>query len=214
MRGLLYKDLYSLSKYIGILGALIVISAYKTTSFGGASYLYAVVGVFVPAIIFECMCTEPLNGWNRMVMTMPVTRHQVVSAKYILTLGLILSAYGLSIFLAETMSKRWILMMVFGKPFEERIIACMMMGMSLILNAILLPLMFEYETMNRIMMEFIVVAIPTILYLIYEFFGKEILFPWLSENYIIVITFFLAFALLCNVISYIISNIIYEQKEF
>lgn len=193
-----------------------------STSTSGA---YAMVGIFLSLFIFINMGNDPLHGWDKIVMTLPVTRRQVVGAKYVINLLMIVAAFLISIIIGELMSKESVFIVYFGNVFADRAVACLMIGFALIENAILLPICLKFGiktpkdrktslSIGISISTILLTVIPFLFFIVYELWFEALLMPLLESHYLIVGTVYFLFAVFCNMISYFISVRIYEQKEF
>ena len=99
MKGILLKDLY-----IAKSGIIVTLTALFVLAFGLSFLLDASsILMLAPAIstvaVYMSITNDASSKWNKNVITMPVSRDQIIGAKYILYL--LLSAIGIIVVLAS-----------------------------------------------------------------------------------------------------------------
>lgn len=86
MKGLLLKDFYSLHSYWKIYALYMLIFGGVAVATGNTSFFGAMSGVLIFTLPFSSFTVDEQSHWDRMVLSMPVSRKQVVASKYILAL--------------------------------------------------------------------------------------------------------------------------------
>ena len=74
MSGLLFKEFYTLKRYIVSYGAVLVMFAFISVYMKSAAYLQAMLATSLGMLTFTGMTYDKMYGWDKMVLTMPVCR--------------------------------------------------------------------------------------------------------------------------------------------
>lgn len=86
MTGLFVKDMYALKKQFKVIAFILVaygILSYVQKSTAMLSMLMILYAIMTPVLIFSA---DEKCGWNKMVLAFPVTKKDVVTAKYVSSL--------------------------------------------------------------------------------------------------------------------------------
>lgn len=159
MKGLLRKDLYLLAAnkwmfvfYLAMFGIIPITS-------GNLSLGITMVNVIVMTLIISTVTVDEQSGWNRMALSSPVSRRQLVASKYLIAvitmvISLIVSAIMVVVYRAmgnEGMTEGFFIMISVS-------------GTVFVMMMIMLPLMFRFgvEKMRMFMLA-IAVAVAVIL---------------------------------------------------
>lgn len=142
MKGLLLKDFYLMGKYCRVF--LLMIAVFISVSFIGKENMFY---TFYPSVISGILPVTLLSydekeKWDVYAGTLPVTRAQIVSSKYLIGLSI-------NILLFVLMAAGQAFRMINTQAFEAgeyftRLMS--IMSVSLIAPAILLPFVFKFGT--------------------------------------------------------------------
>ncbi|WP_195573887.1 ABC-2 transporter permease [Paenibacillus sp. 1001270B_150601_E10] len=93
MKGLLFKDLFTIKMQSTFLLLVVFLGAFLTFSNGNSGFLIVILGIVLPvnAIAFD----EKAN-WDKYALTMPISRRDLVTSKYVLSLIVLVLATILS----------------------------------------------------------------------------------------------------------------------
>lgn len=165
--------------------------------------------LLTPVQAFEVLKTDALSGWNTFEVTLPVTRRQIVGSKYALFIFFVLA----SIVLIGTV---FLLAHVFYYPvIDATFFNFGLRGFGIVccLAAFTYPLTFKLgtEKSDSIMIGSIGCTFAL-------FFGLLVILPMLVETTShfdeIFSIVFSGLAIVLFVLSYIVSVVIYNRKEF
>ncbi len=134
MKGLLLKDLYALWGYMKAFLFLELLLSLCARFTGDSSFL-----VFYPCILsgllsMSLIACEENEKWSTYVLTLPCSRRQVVSAKYLLSLGLSLGTTALILLVQLTVP---------GRATDIRSLFLTLLSLSLLPPAVLLPFVYK-----------------------------------------------------------------------
>ena len=142
MKGLIYKDILSLRKLAGsylvfflVYGSLAVTGVFDVGVLGG---MVALLGMMVP---MSSISMDDASGWARFAVASPAGRRGVVKGKYAFTLLAMAVSTAVVALLLVTLS---LLGLGENTPLECLLITLACTGVSLIMDAVLLPLTFKY----------------------------------------------------------------------
>ena len=135
MKGLLFKDLYTIKMQSTFLLLIVFLGAFLTYSNGNAGFLIVILGITIPvnAIAFD----ERAN-WDKYALTMPISRKDLTISKYVLALVVLV--------LGTLLSSGFMFFIHKGDPAANlaMIGGSFLFGMLLI--SLLLPLCFKLGT--------------------------------------------------------------------
>lgn len=139
MKGLLLKEYYALKMYLRSYAAFILIFAVASIFSGEPSFFGAMVGVMVFSLPISSFTIDEGCNWNRMALTTPASRNQIIGGKYLLCLSFaglaLLLSIIVSVIVAVTRS---------GTDVLELLIGCLssLLLMSFV-NAVLIPFVIK-----------------------------------------------------------------------
>ena len=210
MLGLIKKDLLLIKSNIKLL--LMIFTIYIITALEGELNLSIILPIIAIMLFISTFSYDEFNNWNSYVVTLPNGRKNAVRAKYISSIIIILITLGISLGAS-----------IFINYYKNNTINIIDILSSLsasllsivIIVSFMYPIIFKVgSTSGRIWM-FIIVFIAVI---IIEFISKFINIPDITntlnivEKYSYILIPIISIVLL--VISYLISNKIYQKKEF
>jgi len=139
MKGLLLKDLYMMNKYCR--SFLLFCIVFFGLSFAGDENMFL---VFYPCLLagmipVTLLSYDERSGWNQYSQTLPYTKSQIVSAKYLM--GLIIQVFVLALTaiiqgVKMNMSNTFILS-------DYLLMLCVLLILSLVASSVSLPFMFK-----------------------------------------------------------------------
>ena len=208
MKGLLIKDLYVLIKYCKIylfIVALITVLAFVNSTTNLFILLYPCA--FCGMIPITLISYDKAFRWNEYCMTLPYTKWQIVSAKYILAISsqltaLILTAIGYAFSLK------------INGFFEIKSFAFIMMavlGSSLLTSSVSLPLIFRFGAEKGRMILYGIVGVTIFICSV----GNNMLYHGIhldDQDFLKVIAVFCAIVIM-YALSWAISVKMYEKHE-
>lgn len=210
MLGLIKKDFLMIKANLKSMAILFII--YLILAFQGTldiSFIVPLIGIMLFITTFSY---DDFNNWNSYAVTLPNGRKNVVRAKYIasiiLTVILGIVSLGLSIGIGYVKTDSINL---------EEIISSLMGTLlsSVIIISLLYPIIFKFGSTNGRMILFgVVFGAAGIGAFIAKFVDMTFIINWINglDNCLLIAIPIISIILL--VISYLISNKIYQNKEF
>lgn len=207
MKGLILKDLYNLRKYgktVLLISAFYIMLTFMmddTSVFGGTIVLlFAITSV-------TSFAYDSQSGWDTYVLSIPVSRKEVVLSKYVLSALLALMGGVLSLLMG------W-LHGIFNhvSNFSEMLlISYSLFAVALVLLSILLPLVYKFGVERSRVIILAVIAIPTAAIMVLVQTGPM---PELSEQTLRQMLLLSPVVIIvCGIVSFVISHAIYRRKE-
>lgn len=203
MTGLLLKDILNLKQqaksYLFIVLIWLAIALYiKDSGFFGGVMIMFMLMVPMSAFAYDEKCR-----WDRFGLTMPVTRFQMVLAKYLLT-GLI----GAAVFVVSAA----VSVFMTGKPGESLGTSLALFCVGTVMASIVMPLIFKFGVEKGRILTILAILLPVGIVLILTQYAPDIagavgLYAGIS------IIFLAALTVLAVSVSIFISVKIYERKE-
>ena len=207
MLGLIKKDFLLIkanSKQMVIIFIVYLMLAFQGTF--DATFIVPLIGIM---LFISTFSYDDFNNWNSYAVTLPNGRKNVVRAKYIasIILTIILAIVSLTIGIGISYTKT-------NSINLDEIISSLMGTMlsSIIIISLLYPIVFKFGATNgRIILFAVVFGIAGIGALIAQFVDMTSIINMLDSYSLIAIPIISAILL---GISYLISNKIYQNKEF
>ncbi len=210
MLGLIKKDLFMAKGNFKTIAIIFVVFTFTAIN-GNENF------VFIPAfmsvmIMMSTFSYDEFNNWNSYAVTMPGGRKNVVRAKYIasIILTVVLGAVALTIGIGISYTKT-------NNINVDEIMSSLMETMlsSVIIISLLYPIVFKFGATNgRIILFAVVFGIAGIGALIAQFVDTTPIINMINrlDSYSLIAIPIISAILLG--ISYLISNKIYQNKEF
>lgn len=210
MLGLIKKDFLLIKA--NLKSMVIIFIVYLILAFQGTFDVTFIVQLIGIMLFISTFSYDDFNNWNSYAVTLPNGRKNVVRAKYIASiiltavLGIVALAIGVGIGYAKT-----------NNINIEEIISSLMGTIlsSVIIISLLYPIVFKFGATNgRIILFAVVFGIAGIGALISQFVDMTPIINMINEldNYVLIAIPIISIILLG--ISYLISNKIYQNKEF
>lgn len=208
MKGILLKDLY-----IAKSGIIVTLTALFVLAFGLSFLLDASsILMLAPAIstvaVYMSITNDASSKWNKNVITMPVSRDQIIGAKYILYL--LLSAIGIIVVLASL----GILSALLGMTitlYSLLFNAAIGISAALFAGGISLPCVYFFDAEKSqivYMIAFVAsTGIITALVLLIN------LFIPVKDNILLAFYIVLAISFVCFAVSYKITTAVYRKQD-
>ncbi|MEE1242517.1 MAG: ABC-2 transporter permease [Frisingicoccus sp.] len=211
MSGLLFKEFYTLKRYIVSYGAVLVMFVFISVYMKSAAYLQAMLAMSLGMLTFTGMTYDKMYGWDKMVLTMPVSRGTVVRSKYITSVLVAGASLAVSTLIG-------IVMMQFV-PMEDGlaemgVTAMVLFGVLMFAYAIILPLIYKFGVEKARIFMVAAIMVPIIILVSVAKYIPAQIVQYLDEHFLFSSIIFIAAAFICYVISYFISVRIYSQKEY
>ncbi|MGN0295407.1 MAG: ABC-2 transporter permease [Lachnospiraceae bacterium] len=208
MKGLFLKDCYMIKKYCrAVLFLMIVFLA--VSAVGEDNLFFTIYPMMVASIIPTTLLSyDEKSGWNVYSGTLPCSRAQLVSVKYLMAAVLIAGLWIISTVIQCIRAAAGV-----GVAWEELAwILSILLMLGLFSSGIIMPIMFKYGVEKGRIAYYITIAIVC---------GGGVAFPQIVENihfsvavqgYLIPVLFAAAGLALFG-ISWIVSIKIYEKRE-
>ena len=207
MKGILLKDLY-----IAKSGIIVTLTALFVLAFGLSFLLDASsILMLAPAIstvaVYMSITNDASSKWNKNVITMPVSRDQIIGAKYILYL--FLSAIGIIVVLASLgiLSLLGMTITLYSLLFN----AAIGISAALFAGGISLPCVYFFDAEKSqivYMIAFVAsTGIITALVLLIN------LFIPVKDNILLAFYIVLAISFVCFAVSYKITTAVYRKQD-
>ncbi len=141
MRGLIAKDFLCLRKSALSYGIVLAIYiALTVTGLWDVSFFAAFMAMLVGMLPYSCFSYDHAAKWNLYALALPVSRRQIVLARYGTVLIAAVAAVAVVLVFSGVMA-----LMLDSIEWEVCIVsATAALGFSLLLNAIMLPLLYRF----------------------------------------------------------------------
>ncbi|HJK71218.1 MAG TPA: ABC-2 transporter permease [Methanocorpusculum sp.] len=215
MNGLLYKDLLNLTPTLKYLVFMALIFCVVFIPLGNELPVYIILIMFGALLPTTAISFDTAARWDKYAVSLPVTRREIVAARYQLMVGGICVAGIISLIIAVAMM---ILMPgegIFLPYFSPLMLMVLFVACGLLLGSIALPLTLKFgvEKMRYIIM--VVALTPVVVIFGMSFFADlsgitptdPVLVP-------VIIGVLLAVTALFVYVSFWLSVRIYAKKEF
>lgn len=210
MLGLIKKDILLIKA--NFKSMIIIFIVYLILAFQGMFDVTFVIPLIGIILFISTFSYDDFNNWNSYAITFPDGRKNVVKAKYIASIILVLILGLLCILLSLSISS------IRGNDINiHEIITSVMEAelSSIIIISLLYPVMFKFGSTNgRIILFSVIFAITGIGTLITRFVDTNYIINLINglDNYLFILIFIIS--IISLIISYLISNKIYKNKEF
>lgn len=214
MKGLIAKDFLNLKRYSFTLILILLLygAIFLPMENGGFA---AVATVLCTMMVITTLSYDEMAKWDKYVLTMSITRQQLVLGKY--AVMLILAALGclvgcVAIGIQGIIRGQWDP----GALFMQAGLFC---SASLVLGSILLPLLYKFGAEKGRLLLLAVVLIPTVLSLGWRYIGEALGLPApdlaaLGRWFQIALPLLPLAVLAIVALSYALSVRIMSKKEF
>ncbi|SFR72983.1 ABC-2 transporter permease [Anaeromicropila populeti] len=154
MSGLLLKDIYNLRRYLKSIIIILVFYLVYSISIKNINFFLGMTFVLMSMIPLSAIGYDERAKWDKYALTMPVSRTDMVTSKYLLALGI-----GGLCMIANVMLS----IIIQKSSLMEAILASgAMLFLSLLYDCILLPVVFKLGVEKGRYVMFAVLLIPAI----------------------------------------------------
>lgn len=201
MKGLLIKDWKTLLKQMKFILAIMAVFACVPSTYMSAFALFYAAMLPITALAYD-----ERAKWDELAAMMPYTAEAVVGSKYALGLTLVLPVLALS------MLSR---LLVHSTPIasEDTVALLIIAGLSLILMAIDLPLMFRFGVEKGRLIYIVLTCVFVITGVTYADRLADMVSGFESAMVTTVLLLLLAAAVIALLISYLISVRVYRARR-
>jgi len=206
MKGLILKDLLVLRQQSKIyLFMIIMFAAFafinQDPSFAGG--MVAIVAVMLP---ITALSYDERSGWDRLALSMPVSRRDMVLSKYLLGLGFSMLAFLISLLLGLKSNDPT------GEPAGTALMTALVFwSLCILLFSILMPLFIHIGVEKGRMVMMAILFIPTGVLLLLSSTGIAKPNPESLEQ---MLQFAPVVAIIMFVVSFFVALRLYNRKEF
>lgn len=205
MKGLMLKDILNFKNQQGktffLLIALYFIMALQMNNSSLFQGLWIVIGISLP---ISSIAYDEKAKWDKYALTMPVTRKDIVTEKYLLAALFIVAGNILSMPIVCIIDK--------GIDMETIFTCVILIGIGIVFNGMLLPFVFKLGTENTRTIMIILVVIP--LLTVYLLLKANIDIVSILENHMRAVGIVtVVAAAVIYIASYLLSIFIMEHKE-
>lgn len=210
MKSLILKDLISFRSYLKTLLIFIAFFAIVTFSMDNVSFMSGMIILWLSMLPVTSLSYDQHSKWDLYSQALPVSRRQIIMAKYVLGLLIISVASVIAIILNVIVS----LMKSVEIEWIQLIAANIAIGLvALVFLSILFPLVYKYGVEKSRMFMLIIIAIPSVLFMAIPNLNTKLQFldavtPELVFAVAAMIVLFIMVA------SYKVSLKIYTAKDF
>ena len=211
MKGLIRKDLYMLAKYgkTYLLITVIFLAAYVMGNSSFFFFGYPTLMVSMWGITL--MSYDERSHWDLYCNSLPVTRAQVVTSKYLLVGGMIVACVIVTTAVSFIFAGR-----IGTTPSAVLLSSSMLLGIGLISSALISPLVFKMGTEKARWAALLEICIAMVLFfgagfLFFEdFFGSA---AYSTEVPTQLMALFAPVGIVLYVISWLVSVRLYQNRE-
>lgn len=208
MKGFIVKEFLLLKKGMGPYFAFLMIAAVFFSITAGVSTTASTIPFFFSILIISTFSYDDMARWDPFAVSTPVSRKQIVNAKYITAFLFALLGTLTSCVISLAV------LLIQSKPWTFEITLCILVatGSSLLLNAVMLPLIYRFGAEKARLFLILLVFIPVGLGILMQNMGFQI-----SVGQETIIGFMVLSPVLASLLlipSCMISQRIYTSKEF
>lgn len=212
MSGLLVKEYYTLRRYLKQYILLFIFFGVLSVYLDSAIYFQAMVTMSMCMLVFTGMSYDSTAGWDKYVMTMPVSRKDVVLSKYVSCVIYAASAIVVSTVFSIIINR--IHPMEDGGLMLMTTVAATLLCLIFIIYSILLPMIFKLGVEKTRILMIAVIMIPVFAILGTAEYMPESVLDFIEQHAAIFGAAGVIMSVLIYSISYFISMSIFSKKEF
>lgn len=212
MSGLLVKEYFTLRRYVKQYVLLFIFFGALSIYMESMIYFQCMVTMSMCMLIFTGMTYDTLSGWDKFVLTMPVSRKDIVGSKYLCCI-----IYAI---VAITASTLFSLVLGYIHPMgdDDLILlaatAAALLCVIFLIYSILIPLIYKLGVEKTRIVMIAVIMIPIFgLMAIYKYIPESV-FTFAEQHVGLVAAAGAAFCVLVYIISYFVSLNIFSKKEY
>lgn len=215
MNGLLYKDLLNLSSTMKHLAFMMLIFCLVFIPMGNELPVYIILIMFGAMLPTTAISFDMAARWDKYAVSLPLTRREIVAARYSLMIGGICVAGILSLVIAVMMMVLMPGKGIFLAFIDPLTLMVMFVACGLLLGSIALPLTLKFGAEKMRYLIIVIALIPVVMIL-----GMTFLLD-MSEMMVftpivmpVLLGVLVAVAAVVVFVSYRVSVRIYTKKEF
>ena len=212
MSGLLVKEFYTLRRYLKQYVILFIFFAVLSVYMDSAIYFQAMATMSMCMLVFTGMSYDAAAEWDKYVLTMPISRRDVVRSKYIECIICGISAIILGVLFSIIIDN--IHPMVEIGFMLTAIMAAVLLCLILVFYSILLPLIYKLGVEKARILMVAVIMVPIFLILGTAEYLPETVLSFIEQHANLFAAVGVAVCILMYIISYCISVGIFSKKEF
>lgn len=212
MSGLLVKEYYTLRRYLKQYILLFIFFGALSVYMDSVVYFQAMITMSMCMLVFTGMSYDAMAGWDKFVMTMPVSRKDVVLSKYMSCVIYAVSAIVVSVVFSLIINS--IYPMEDSSPMLMLTLAVTLLCLMFIIYSILLPMIFKLGVEKTRILMIAVIMIPVFVILGTDEYMSESMLDFIEKNSTIFEVAGIVLSILIYFISYFISVGIFSKKEF
>ena len=205
MKGLILKDILNFKNQQGktflLLIAIYFIIAMQMHNSSFFAGVWMIIGVSLP---LASIAYDEKAKWDKYALTMPVTRKDIVTEKYLLAALCVVTGNIISLPIIAVIDKRL--------DMESLLVCGLMIGIGFLFNAVILPFVFRFGSENARTIMIIVIAIPFLAAYLLSKLNLDIA-GILEQNAKMIGMTAVVSVVVIYVVSYVISVLIMERKE-
>ena len=160
MSGIIIKDLYNLKGQLKIAGVILLVYGIITLQSDNYSMLSVMTGVFGMMLPVTACAYDEKAKWDRMALSMPLSRRDLAFGKYLLGIGLATAGLLINLIVLFIIGVEQV---PGGMGFPLGVFAA-----TLIFLALLLPIIFHFGVEKGRMYMLALFLIPTVLILLLQ----------------------------------------------
>ena len=212
MSGLLVKEYYILRRYMKQYVILFIFFGVLSVYQDSAVYFQAMVTMSMCMLVFTGMSYDATAGWDKFVMTMPVSRKDVVRSKYISCVTYAVGAVVLGTLFSIVIGG--IHPMGDSNPILTVIMAATLLCLTFVIYSILIPLIYKLGVEKARILMVAVIMIPIFAILGGSEYLPETALDFIEQHTNLIAAVGVVLCILMYIISYYISVGIFSKKEF
>ncbi|HHQ5583246.1 TPA: ABC-2 transporter permease, partial [Clostridioides difficile] len=204
MKGLILKDLLNLKGNIKFILLFIIMFGFMSSlGDGNVNNFIGVIIVLCTTMIVSTFSYDDLNKWDSYVLTMPISRNDIVLSKYLTML--IFSFIGVLVSLIVSVTIGYFKNTLILN--ETLLINALILSISVCFGSLILPLIYKFGTERARLLMILCFLVPTLALLVFKSILENISSPISIEIILNTLVYSLPFvAILLFVISYFISS--------
>ncbi|MDO9522176.1 MAG: ABC-2 transporter permease [Methanocorpusculum sp.] len=204
LSGLMLKDLLNLRPMTKTLVFMFLIFGIVFIPMGNTMTVYFLLMIFAALLPMTSLTMDDMAKWDRYALTMPVTRKDIVTSKYLMTIIFFCVSILISGIIAGV---SYYLMPANATPFWFIVLVG---ALGVFYGSLLFPLLYKFGSEKARYMMFVLMAVIGILLVgWFALFGES-----LTGNLLIYILITAVVSVAAFIASYFVSVRLYEKKEF
>lgn len=212
MSGLLIKEYFTLRRYVKQYVLLFIFFGALSIYMESMTYFQCMVTMSMCMLIFTGMSYDTVSGWDKFVLTMPVSRKDIVGSKYLCCI-----IYAIFAIIATTLFS---VVLGYIHPMREddlmllAITAAALLCIIFLIYSILIPLIYKLGVEKTRIIMIAVIMIPIFGFMgIYEYIPASV-WKFIERHVGFMAAAGAAFCVLMYIISYFVSLSIFNKKEY